>query len=115
VEPVADEVAILDQGRIVRQSETEVLRRDVKQIVLGREAAAAVGETASVLQRRDEGRELALVVDGAQEVIDRLRREGVEHRVVDLNLDEIFEAFVTGSNETEPPQIAEMQHIAGEA
>src|SRR5215203_4460736 len=31
VEPVADEVAILDQGRILRQAETETLRRDVKQ------------------------------------------------------------------------------------
>jgi ABC-2 type transport system ATP-binding protein len=115
VEPVADEVAILDAGRIVRQSETEALRRDVKQIALSREAAGAVGETASVLQRREEGRELALVVDGAQGVIEGLRREGVEHRVVDLNLDEIFEAFVTGSNETEPPEVAEMQRIAGEA
>jgi ABC-2 type transport system ATP-binding protein len=114
VEPVADEVAILDAGRIVRQSETEALRRDVKQIVLSREAAGAVGETASVLQRREEGRELALVVDGAQGVIEGLRREGVEHRVVDLNLDEIFEAFVTGSNEAETTEIAEMQRIAGE-
>jgi ABC-2 type transport system ATP-binding protein len=115
VEPVADEVAILDQGRIVRKSETEALRRDVKQIVLGREAAGVLGETASVLQRRDEGRELALVVDGAQGVIEQLRREGVEHRVIDLNLDEIFEAYVTGSNEAEPPQIAEIGRIAGEA
>src|SRR6185503_4396224 len=41
VEPVADEVAILDQGRIVRQAETEALRRDVKQIVLKHEAFAA--------------------------------------------------------------------------
>ena len=32
VEPVADEVAILDQGRIVRQADTETLRRDVKQL-----------------------------------------------------------------------------------
>ncbi len=115
VEPVADEVAILDQGRIVRQSETEALRSDVKQIVLSREAAVAVGETASVLQRREEGRELALVVDKAQVVIDHLRREGVEHRVVDLNLDEIFEAYVTGTNEAEPPEVAATQRIAGEA
>src|SRR5438045_9780115 len=32
VEPVADEVAILDQGRVIRQAETEALRRDVKQL-----------------------------------------------------------------------------------
>jgi ABC-2 type transport system ATP-binding protein len=115
VEPVADEVAILDQGRIVRQSETDALRRDVKQIVLHREAASALGETASVLQRRDEGQESAVVVEKAPGVIEQLRRKGVEHRVVELNLDEIFEAYVTGSNEAEPPQIAEMQRTAGEA
>lgn len=115
VEPVADEVAILDQGRIVRQSETESLRSDVKQIVLSREAVGALSETASVLQRRDEGRELALVVDKAQVVIDGLQREGVEHRVVDLNLDEIFEAYVTGTNEVPTSKITEMQRIAGEA
>ena len=72
VEPVADEIAILDQGRIVRQSGTEALRGDVKQIVLSREAAFAVGETACVLQRRKKGSELALVVDGAQDLIDEL-------------------------------------------
>ncbi len=115
VEPVADEVAILDQGRIVRQSETDALRRDVKQIVLNREAASALGETASVLDRRDEGQESAVVVEEAPGVIEQLRRKGVEHRVVELNLDEIFEAYVTGSNEAEPPEIAEMQCIAGEA
>src|ERR1700754_1566587 len=42
VEPVADEVAILDQGKIIRQSETEALRRDVKQIVLSRDALTAM-------------------------------------------------------------------------
>src|SRR4029078_1765206 len=42
VEPVADEVAILDQGRVIRQAETEALRRDVKQIVLKAEAFAVV-------------------------------------------------------------------------
>ncbi len=115
VEPVADEVAILDQGRFVRQSETDALRRVVKQIVLNREAASVLGETASVLHRRDEGQESAVVVEEAPGVIEQLRREGVEHRVVELNLDEIFEAYVTGSNEDESPGIAEMQRIAGEA
>ena len=114
VEPVADKVAILDQGRIVRQSETEALRHDVKQIVISREAAPAIGEGPSVLQWRNEGRELTLVVDGAQDVIDRLQQEGVDHRVVDFNLDEIFEAYVTGTNEPASSPIAEMQRIAGE-
>ena len=115
VESVADEVAILDQGRIVRQSETDALRRDVKQIVLNRESASALGETASVLQRRDEGQESAVVVEQAPAVIEQLRREGVEHRVVELNLDEIFEAYVTGNNQIQESEIAATQRVAGEA
>lgn len=101
VEPVADEVAILDQGRIIRQSETEALRKDVKQIVLSPEASTALGSEARVLDRRREGNELALVVEGAEKAIERLQYEGVEHRVVDLNLDEIFEAYVMGKQSQE--------------
>src|SRR3954463_68747 len=42
VEPVADEVAILDAGRVVRQADTEALRQDVKQLILGRREFQAV-------------------------------------------------------------------------
>src|SRR5207249_529212 len=40
VEAVADAVAILDRGRIVRFAETDALRDDVKQVVLPAEAAS---------------------------------------------------------------------------
>jgi ABC-2 type transport system ATP-binding protein len=106
VEPVADEVAILDHGRIVRQSETEALRKDVKQVILASEAAAVLNSDVKVLDRRKEGRELALVVEGAERAVERLEYEGIEHRVVDLNLDEIFEAYVTGKPQSEEPQLA---------
>jgi ABC-2 type transport system ATP-binding protein len=96
VEPVADEVAILDQGRVVRQADTESLRRDVKQLILGRDALAAVRGDLKILDERDDGEQIAVVVEGAARALDTLGREGVEHRVVDLNLDEIFEAYVTG-------------------
>jgi ABC-2 type transport system ATP-binding protein len=96
VEPVADEVAILDQGRIVRQAETEVLRRDVKQIILSRGAYDAVRSDLSVLDQRFDGEHIAVTIDRAENALNIIRREGIEHRVVDLNLDEIFEAFVAG-------------------
>ena len=38
VEPVADEVAILEDGRIVRQTDTETLRPEVKQFIMPRDA-----------------------------------------------------------------------------
>src|SRR5262245_28095285 len=96
VEPVADEVAILDHGQVIRQAETEVLRRDVKQIVLKREAFAASRREFHILDERADGDHIAAVVDNAERSIDLLRRDGIEHRVVDLNLDEIFEAYVAG-------------------
>jgi ABC-2 type transport system ATP-binding protein len=96
VEPVADEIAILDDGRIVRQCETERLRADVKQIVLSREAARVLDDQVKVLDRRDDGVDVAVIVEDAPRVCDLLAREGVTVRVVDLNLDEIFEAYVAG-------------------
>jgi ABC-2 type transport system ATP-binding protein len=96
VEPVADEVAILDEGRIVRQADTESLRRDVKQIVLRREAFAALRRDLKVLDEREDGDRVAVTIEAAESALQVVGREGIEHRVVDLNLDEIFEAYVAG-------------------
>ena len=96
VEPIADEVAILDAGRIVRQADTETLRRDVKQLILSRESLAAARDELQILDERADGDQIAIVVEAAAQAIQALGREGIEHRVVDLNLDEIFEAYVVG-------------------
>ena len=96
VEPVADEVAILDDGRIIRQAETEALRRDVKQIVLKHEAFAAVRRNLHILDERTDGEYIAVVIDHAERAMELLRRDGVEYRATNLNLDEIFEAYVAG-------------------
>ena len=96
VEPVADEVAILDAGRVIRQAETETLRRDVKQIMLSRVALPEVHSRLRILDERIEGDRVALVVEGAEQALGILSHEGVDHRTVDLNLDEIFEAYVAG-------------------
>jgi ABC-2 type transport system ATP-binding protein len=106
VEPVADEVAILDGGRIVRQAETDALRRDVKQIILSREALIAVNRDLRILDEKNDGDRVAIVVEDAEQTIGILRHEGVECRVVDLNLDEIFEAYVAGRRETKPDLVA---------
>lgn len=111
VEPVADEVAILDNGRVVRQEETEKLRADVKQIVLRCEAASLLDNRVKVLDRREDGEDVALIVDDAASVCDKLAREGVTFRVVDLNLDEIFEAYVAGRNSA-PAKVDAVEVIA---
>jgi ABC-2 type transport system ATP-binding protein len=106
VEPVADEVAILDRGRIVRQSDTETLRRDVKQIVLPRDDFQRVRRELRLLDERDDGERVAITVERAEQALQLLGRDGIEHRAVDLNLDEIFEAYVAGrrSDETSVAQ-----------
>jgi ABC-2 type transport system ATP-binding protein len=96
VEPVADEVAILDAGRIVRQADTETLRRDVKKFVLDRGAVAAVREDLALLDQEAAGEEVVVTVENAAAVSALLEREGLLHRVIDLNLDEIFTAYVAG-------------------
>jgi ABC-2 type transport system ATP-binding protein len=100
VEPVADEVAILDQGRIVRQAETEALRRDVKQILLTYDALMTVRGDLTILDQRNDGNLMAVVIERAEPALHLLAREGIEHQVVDLNLDEIFEAYVAGQRAT---------------
>jgi len=108
VEPVADEVAILDQGRIVRQADTETLRRDVKQLILSCDAFAAHRKHLSALDIRQDGDRAVVVIEGAEKAREILGYEGVDFRIVDLNLDEIFEAYVVGRRD-EPAAEAKPQ------
>lgn len=96
VEPVADAVAILHEGRILRQGPTEQLREDVKQVLLTRSEWAAAPPPARLLDTRNSGDQVAVTVDGAPGWLAALRATGVPHEVVDLSLDEIFAAFVAG-------------------
>jgi ABC-2 type transport system ATP-binding protein len=106
VEPVADEVAILDEGRVVRQAETETLRRDVKQLVLDRERFATARRDLGVLDVQTDGDRAAVVVERAESAMKLLANEGIEFRANDLNLDEIFEAYVAGRRTSVPPAAA---------
>jgi ABC-2 type transport system ATP-binding protein len=101
VEPVADEVAILHGGRIVRQTDTESLRQQVKQYILPRAALDTFRPEMQLLDLRADGDRVAVTVENAPQVGPLLGREGVKHRVVDLNLDEIFEAYVVGQKADE--------------
>jgi ABC-2 type transport system ATP-binding protein len=104
VEPVADEVAILHEGRIVKQADTETLRRQVKQFVVEREALEGVRDQLLILDERADGERVVVAVQGAEAAMQLLNQEGTEYRVVDLNLDEIFEAYVAGKRLSGPPE-----------
>jgi ABC-2 type transport system ATP-binding protein len=102
VEPVADVVAILHEGRLIRQTDTETLRRDVKQFILSYDAYMAVRNDLTILDQRTDGDRIAVVVERAESAVKLLGHEGVDFRVVDLNLDEIFEAYVAGKRPEAP-------------
>lgn len=96
VEAVADAVAILDRGRIVRHGSTESLRQDVKQILFSARAAAELSPPQGLLDVGTHGQQLVVTVDGAAPFIEQLTAQSVEHEVLDLSLDGIFEALVIG-------------------
>ena len=99
VEPVADTIAIIDHGTLVKQAPTEALREQVKRIVLPRTAYQEFGSALSALDVRAFGDEIVVAVDNAQAALRSLAASGCPHRVVELNLDEIFEAYVAGERE----------------
>ena len=101
VEPIADAVAILHNGVIIRQAATEALRNDVKQIVL---SADDYGERCRGMKCLDVSRqrsEIAITIENAAATIGQLTADGIRHRVIDLNLDDIFAAYVIGK--PDPP------------
>jgi ABC-2 type transport system ATP-binding protein len=99
VEPVADAVAILDRGRIVRQADTEELRARVKRLILPASAEPVARSLPGILDLSQNGRELVAVVEDIEPARQQLRSEGVVAREMDMNLDEIFEAYVIGRKE----------------
>lgn len=96
IEPVADQVAILDKGRIVKQSPTEALREDVKQVILAGADYDKLGGVPEALDIRRDGTRVAVTVENVRHATAGLAEKGIRHEVVDLNLDEIFEAYVIG-------------------
>jgi len=98
VEAVADAVGILHQGQIVRLGATDDLREQVKRLIV---PSAALGRLygLKVLDAAPVGDRTGLTVDSAPDAIAALHQIGVEPEIVDLNLDEIFEAFVIGRPE----------------
>jgi len=96
VEAVADAVAILDRGRIVRQGATETLRAEVQRLVLPVEVARRRPSPAGLLDVRRQGEQLEVVLDRAAAFIAELTAAGLSPQPSMMTLDDIFEAFVIG-------------------
>jgi len=99
IEPVADHVAILNDGVIIKAGRTEELRETVRKfIVTGREGTD-LSKLGGVLDVVKSGESFAVVVADCDEAkrksIGRMSGNGFTE--VGLNLDEIFEAYVIGN------------------
>jgi ABC-2 type transport system ATP-binding protein len=99
IEPVADYVAILDQGKIVKTAKTIELRESVRRFVLAEANSFDAGRIAGVLDVTREGDRLAVTIEDCDQAKREAFRSGGARfiREVGLNLDEIFEAYVIGN------------------
>jgi ABC-2 type transport system ATP-binding protein len=110
VEPVADVVGILDGGKMVCEAETEVLREEVRQIWVEPAAWEERGRFEGILDVRRDGHRTAAVVRDVRKAREALG--GVIQEERQLNLDEIFEAFVAGRKEVGRGQCAAVERMA---
>jgi len=111
VEAVADAVAILDQGHLVRVGTTEALQTEVKRVVLSPDALAGSDRPAKLLDVTRRASQLAVTLDDAGPWIRKLEMAGIDFAVEDLSLDEIFEAFVIGQVDLWPDQRADYRAV----
>lgn len=98
IEPVADHVAILDKGVIIKAEKTFDLRESVKKIVVNT-SQEDYSKIEGILDASKTGQRVALTIENCNaEKINKIKNlYGGFVREIGLNLDEIFEAFVIGN------------------
>ncbi len=100
IEPVADYVAILNDGVIVKAQKTDELRRSVKKLVLRGGEIADNADVEGILDVERVGDCIAVTVEDCDADKQAMIQKKIQSdivRQVDLNLDEIFEAYVIGN------------------
>jgi ABC-2 type transport system ATP-binding protein len=99
IEPVADYVAILHEGRIIRAGRTEELREGVRRLIFTPLPDARLDRLEGVLDVSRAGEAVALTVsefsEASRAALTGMSRNGVQEQA--LNLDEIFESYVIGN------------------
>ena len=99
IEPVADHIAILDNGVIIKASKTEQLRESVRKFVLTPAPEANFNQIPGILDVLKVGDNVSITVEDCNEE-KRTQLKGISTNStteVALNLDEIFEAYVIGN------------------
>ena len=98
IEPVADHIAILDKGVIIKSGRTFDLRESVKKLVLNT-SQNDFSKIDGILDASKMGERVALAIENCNaEKINKIKDSyGGFAREIGLNLDEIFEAYVIGN------------------
>ncbi len=112
IEPVADSVVILDHGKVVRQAATEDLRAQVKRFIVPAAAEQTVVSMPGILDVNRAGRQTSIVVENAEAARRALAAAGIDAQELDLNLDEIFEAYVIGRRKEVPNAETPLERVA---
>jgi ABC-2 type transport system ATP-binding protein len=112
IDAVADSVAILDCGHIVRAAETEDLRNRVKRIIAPADSEAVLRDLPGLLDISRQGQQAAAVVEDIDAALPAARTAGAIVQVIDLNLDEIFEAYVIGRRKEQPDAPTPLERVA---
>jgi len=99
IEPVADHIAILDDGVIRKTGKTEEIRESVRSFMLTPKEDADLSKLTGVLDIRRSGTSVCVTVEDCDDTkrakINNISQN--EPTESALNLDEIFEAYVIGS------------------
>jgi len=107
IEPVADHIAILDDGVIRKCGKTEMLRETVRKFIFTPKPEADLASLPGLLDLTVAGDNIAVTLEQCdaqtRHKIRELSQTAMEESA--LNLDEIFEACVIG-NKTPAPQPA---------
>lgn len=100
IEPVADHIAILDNGVIRTHGTTERLRDNVRRFIFTPKPAADFSAIKGLLDVMHTGSNVSVTVEDCENEkrnqLRQLSQNGFEETA--LNLDEIFEAYVIGNN-----------------
>ena len=99
IEPVADHIAILDNGVIIKASRTEQLRESVRKFILAPASEANFSRLPGILDVLKVGDNVSITVEDCDDE-KRSQLKGMSANSmteVALNLDEIFEAYVIGN------------------
>jgi ABC-2 type transport system ATP-binding protein len=106
IEPVADTIAILDGGKIIKAAKTIELRDSVRKLIIEQNGSSDWRQIQGLLDLNtdDVTRCVALTVENCtQDKKSKLSTMGRIIQEIPLNLDEIFEAYVIGNRGERKP------------